>query len=406
MISYEEALELIEKQTTSLGEEVVPLKKLLHRVLATPLVAPFDMPQFDNSQVDGFAVKADDLKTANINNPVHLKLAGKVKAGSAVDLPFKNGETVRIFTGAPIPKSANAVVMQEDCLVLNDGFVSTHKPVKEKQNIRFSGAEFKAGTQLLPAGTVVTPPVIGLLASLGIAEFPVAKLPDVTVITTGDELVAPGNPVLAGQIYDANSPALESALASLGLINITTIAVKDNAEDLKQACLKALESELVILSGGVSVGDYDFVKDVLEQIGVETVFWQVSIKPGRPIYFGKHEKGIVFGLPGNTVSTLVTFHQFVKIALQKMVGITNVENKLHGVLKAHIKKHNEPRLVFARGVYTTSEKGALIVEPTRGQESNMLSGLANANCLINLPLKTDYVDIDDVAKIDQLTWKL
>jgi molybdopterin molybdotransferase len=404
MISYAEAIKLIDANTTQLGTEVVPLQHLLHRVLAMPLVAPFDMPQFDNSSVDGYAVKVSDVSKATESSPVNLKLVGKIQAGAVGDVTFNSGETIHVFTGATVPKSADAVIMQEHCRVQN-GFISVLRPVENQQNVRQSGAEFRSGTELLSAGTFVTPPVIGLLASLGFAEFSVGKLPSVAVIVTGDELVNPGNKLAAGQIYDANSPALLSALASLGLTNVTNITVQDNPDMLKQACSKALESDLIILSGGVSVGDYDFVKDVLEKIGVETVFWQVSIKPGKPLYFGKHTRGIVFGLPGNTVSSLVTFHQFVKPALRKMAGLKQDSRRLRGQVAKAIKKR-DPRLDFMRGTWSTNADGRVIAEPTIGQQSHMLSGLAFANCLINVPLETESVDSGDVLDLDQISWTL
>jgi molybdopterin molybdotransferase len=281
-------------------------------------------------------------------------------------------------------------------------------PVNKQENIRKAGGEFSKGDEILPAGVVVTPPVVGLFAALGMSEFSVGRLPSVALIIIGNELVRPGQALSAGQIYDSNSAGLMSAAKALGLKNITSFFVKDDPDLLQEACLKALASvDILICSGGVSVGDHDFVKPVLKQIGIRTVFWQVAIKPGRPIYFGTFDSAngnkLVFGLPGNTVSTLVTFHQFVKRAILKMMRFNLSCQSRQGRLADPVAKIGN-RLDFMRGISTPSPSGELIAHPVVGQQSHMLSGLAQANCLIHVPAEDEFLPEGTEVLIDLLNW--
>jgi molybdopterin molybdotransferase len=414
-LTYKEALALIEEETKPLPKIVLPLSKLISHALFEPIVAPFDLPQFDNSQVDGYGVKVADLVGATAQEPRLLKLVGAVKAGSAPSFELEAGQALKIFTGGTVPPSVEAILMKEYCQEL-DGAVQIQKSPSAGENIRRRGGEFLQGETLLAKGELISPPVIGLIASLGFSSFAAFDKPQLSIIATGDELVEPGQPLLTGQIYDANSYALRAAAESLGLKSKVQL-VKDDLIKVREVFAEALQdSDVIISSGGVSVGEFDFVKTALESLGVKTIFWKVAIKPGKPLYFGILENNdhsraeqsprrkLIFGLPGNTVSTLVTFHQFVKPALKLMMGQTpSTVLRVKANLKNATKK-NDARLDFMRGRLSEDLDGQLEALPTKGQQSHMLSGLAQANCLIHFPLELDSLQENDRVVVDLLKW--
>src|SRR5262249_5475018 len=312
-------------------------------------------------------------------------------------------------TGATVPASVQAVVMREYCQEHN-GTVVIRQSARAGENIRRRGEEFKAGEQILPAGIRVNPPVLGLLAGLGHASFPAYPKPSVAVISTGDELISPGQSLQPGQIFDSNSFALQSAVNALTVDRSTRLHTGDDPESTKEVLTAALAfADIVISAGGVSVGDFDFVKDVSEQIGIETIFWRIALKPGKPVYFGRRRatagsaQKLIFGLPGNPVSALVTFHQLVKPALLKIMGLLNHEPvSLCARLTRTIRK-KAGRMEFVRGILRT-DSGQLQVEPTTGQESHMMGGLAPANCLIIFPLDDTILPEGQAVIVELLSW--
>jgi molybdopterin molybdotransferase len=263
---------------------------------------------------------------------------------------------------------------------------------------------------LLEAGVRATPPVVGLLASLGHAGFPVYKKPRLAVISTGNELVKPGRRLLPGQIYDCNSFALEAAVRAVGIPECLRYHAAEDKASTRRIFSRALNAaDVVISAGGVSVGDYDYVKEVLEELGVATQLWRIAMKPGKPVYFGilsaQGKRKYVFALPGNPVSALVTFHQLVKPALEKMLGLTAAgagSGSFRAALQEHLRK-KAGRLEFVRGTAAISE-GNWTVAPTSGQDSHMLSGLASANALIHFPLESESLSPNEPVSIDLLTW--
>ncbi len=383
--------------------------RLLGHSLAAPATATTDMPLFDNSAVDGFGVLTSDVEQSSPDSPVELKLRGTIQAGDAGAIRCSPGSTIKILTGATVPADVEAVVMREFCEEKN-GTVVVRQSAKKGENIRRRGEEFKAGDQILPAGVQITPPVVGLLAGLGHTSFLVYKKPSVAVISTGNELVSPGQSLEPGQIFDSNSFALQSAVNALTLDRCNRLHTADDPQSTKAVLTAALDSaDVVISAGGVSVGDFDFVKDVSEQIGIETIFWRIALKPGKPVYFGRmpataggaHK--LVFGLPGNPVSALVTFHQLVKPALLKIMGLPIVAPlSLRAELTRTIRK-KAGRMEFVRGILRT-EGGQLRVEPTTGQESHMMGGLAPANCLIIFPLEETVLQEGQPVLVDVLNW--
>lgn len=408
MLTYEQALEKILEKSIPLGAVTKELHEAMSYFLAETVVSPFPMPQFDNSAVDGYGVLCADLADASEHAAKPLKLSGEIQAGSTGKLSLSPGCAIKILTGAVVPQSVEAVVMREYCSEDN-GDVSIGYAPTSGENIRRCGGEFPAGKEVISAGAHATPPVIGLLASLGSSSVKVHAKPYVSIIATGDELVAPGKPLEPGQIYNSNSYALASALAALGITAVQIMHAADTPEAARKAFEEALScSDVVISTGGVSVGDYDYVKEVLEQLGIQTVFWRIAIKPGKPVYFGIQDapRKLVFGLPGNPVSGLVTFHQFVRPALLKMMGSVNPENETAvATLKTGLKK-KPGRLDFVRGIASHTPDGLLEVAPTVGQDSHMISGLAQADCLIHFGADDGEIKAGASVVITFLDWKL
>jgi molybdopterin molybdotransferase len=416
MLTYAEALEKVLSTVRQLPSEDVALEDLCDRFLSAPVEAAFDLPRFDNSAVDGFGVLLSDVSAATESSAAHLVLTDTIHAGESGSVPvLARGQTVKILTGAPVPPSVEAVIMREFCVEEN-GAVSVKTQATASENIRRKGDEVKQGQEVLPAGVQVTPPVVGLIASFGHERFSVTKQPRVAVVVTGDELVKPGGSLKDGQIYESNSFALAAAVKAMGLPRCMTIHALDSREATTSAFQQAIEqADVIISAGGVSVGEHDYVKVALEEdLKAQTVFWRIAIKPGKPVYFGfidqqidgeaRPQRKLIFGLPGNPVSALVTFNLFVKPALRKMQGAAEpAKMPWAGVLESDLKK-KPGRMDFVRGILGCSPAGALCVSPTRGQDSHMLSGLAKANCLIQFPADSERIAKGQCIQLELLDW--
>lgn len=403
MIPFNNALSIVLSHTTTFGKEILNLEDALGAVLASNIKTNHDIPFFDNSAVDGFGIKIKDIE----KTPGELKLIAIVKAGDQPKTKCYPGTTIKILTGAPIPPGVEAVVMKEFCEEEN-GFVKIKKQVSCGDNIRKKGEEFKKGTTVLPSGTRITPPVIGLLATIGYNKCLVYKKPRIAVIATGSELIKVGKKLKCGKIYESNSYAISACLKELR-INHNVSWVSDNKKALQKKISEALKSyDVIITIGGISVGDYDFVKDIVQTLGVKTIFTKVAMKPAKPNYFGvlykNKKKELIFGLPGNPVSALVSFHQIIKPALLKMIGakITKSIN-ISGTLSSTLKK-KAGRLEFVRG-FIEGHNGKLLVIPTKGQGSHMLGGIANANCLIYFPKEKAFLPSGSKVEVELLNWR-
>lgn len=357
----------------------VPLELAHGQVLAQEMVGAVDLPLFDNSAMDGYAVRAAEavagarLRVAKLAQP----------AGGDLGLVLEPGQAIGIFTGAVIPEGADAVVMQEDVEREGDSIL-IREGVVEGENIRRRGGDLRAGERLLERGDILTPTRLGLLASQGIPEVPVHAKPLVQIVTTGDELVDPGAPLLRGEIYNSNSPMLQAAVARAGGVAAAEHALDDPGE-IRGTLSRALASaDLVVVAGGVSVGARDYVKEVLNELGVITEFWRVRVKPGKPFLFGYHPDGtLVFGLPGNPVSAYVTFTLFVEPVIRRLLGLpVNPDGNGGGLVTARV---DEPmgnagdRPHYLRGKIV---EGRVRLSGT--QESHAIHGLSQANCLVRL----------------------
>jgi len=400
LISVEEALNTILPHIKVLGMERVSLQDSLGAVLAEDIIAPFNVPPLDNSAMDGYAVKAEDLQSASEQNPAKLKISGELPAGYQSKDLLKKGEALRIMTGAPVPEGADTVVMQEDTCA-GSGTVEVFKKIKPGTNIRKAGEDIAEGQILFKKGTRIRPAHIGTLASIKRAIVSVYQRPRVAILSTGDELVDIDGDNSDGKIVSSNTYSLFALVKENGGIPVNLGIGRDTKEALKEKFLEGLNSDIILSSGGVSVGDYDFVKDVLQELGLDMKFWKVSMRPGQPLAFGMIEGKPAFGLPGNPVSAMVSFEQFVRPAIRKMTGYQNLFRSLiTGVAKEELKVRKGKKH-FIRCVVTI-EEGQYTVSTTGAQGSGMLTSMASANGLMVVPEDRDCVNPGDAVKVQIL----
>ena len=408
MISVEDAQALVRRSIVQSNVRSIRLGAALGYVLAEEIDAKVDSPRFDTTSVDGYAVYSETLASLGIGG--HLPVTHEISAGDRSTRTLKPNETHRIFTGAPLPNGADAVIMQED--VDRHGKRATFNAIgKPGANLRRCGDEFRKGAKILDAGTVISPPVIGTLAAIGYSKVKVYARPKVVIVVTGNELRPPGSRLGAGQIYDSNSVSLCAALSAIGLSNIRVLHVKDNAERTKKAFTKALaKADFVIATGGVSVGDHDHVRDALSSLGVDEVFWRVRMKPGKPLYFGvqRARKGgpcYVFGLPGNPVSVMVGFALFIRGAIQQYTGVTAYDEWQIARLRRSLKKQ-PGRTEYIRAKLLATSTGLVDVEPLDARESYMTSSMALADCLLEFPDEEERLDAGALVRVLPLRWSM
>lgn len=389
-ITVEEAKTLVRENCRPLKPEQVLLADALNNVLAEDLYSPVDIPGFNQSAMDGYAVAFDDLSSS-----ISLTVTGESFAGITKPLSLEKGNAIRIFTGAPIPEGADTVVMQEMANRRdNEIFPDTTKIVKG-QNVRLQGSEIKAGNLAMEKGELLTPAAIGFLTGLGITQTMTYPFPVVRIITTGKEIIQAGQPLQFGQVYESNSITLKTALQQFQIRNVTILAVDDEMADLESAVNDALNSaSLVLITGGVSVGDYDLVPAALKTCGVQTVFHKVKQRPGKPLLFGMKGHTAVFGLPGNPSSVLSCFYNFVVPGLQYFMNRKSslTESRTFKMKETFTKQI--PLTQFLKGIYSGDEVVFL-----GAQESFRMSSFAVANCLIEIPADKTVVEKGEWVKV-------
>ena len=383
MITLEKALEIVLSEARVLPPERVKLLSSLGRVLAEDVYSSFDIPNFDRAAMDGYAVIARDTTSASPNHPVTLKVVDEAPAGFEVRSSITSGEAIGIMTGAILPKGADAVVMVEDTR-LEGNEVRIFRSVKEGENVGFSGEDVRKGEMVLSRGTLIRPQEVGMLASLGKTEVYVVRRPKVAIISTGSELMEPGESLKKGKVYDSNSFALFSQVISCGGEPRRIGIVPDDKRKLLSKIREGLSSDILILSGGVSMGKYDLVKEVLEEAGVKMLFWKVAVKPGKPTFFGIKDHTLVFGLPGYPVSSMINFENLVRPAIFSILGRSDYKRlKIRATLKRKIKNTSR-RKNFIR-VRLVEENGKYWAIPSPSQKSGVLKSMTWANGIVVLP---------------------
>ncbi len=397
MISVESASETILNEIKPLGLESVDLVSALGRVMGEDILAVRNNPPWDNSAMDGYALVSSDTEAASGSNPVTLKVIYDLPAGSVPKGAVKSGQAVRIMTGAPVPEGATAVVMVEKTEGA-DGAVVIMAPVRAGENVRKRGEDFKAGEVVIKEGAVVRPAEVSMLATVGVPFVFVRRRPRVAVLSTGDELVDVLSVPSTGKIINSNGYALASLVAECGGEPIQLGIAKDTKESLHEKLSRAMKADCILSSGGVSVGDYDFVKDVLREMGSSMIFWKVAMKPGKPLAFGVIGGKPAFGLPGNPISSMVAFEQFVRPALLKMAGRKDIFRRTFPARLTRDLKIKPGRMNFIRAELKAG--GAeMSVEPLEGQGSGVISTMVRANSFIVVPADSAGFKKDETVKV-------
>lgn len=395
-VLFDEALNKILASVSTVKEtEILGIRKALGHILATEISSKINVPSYTNSAMDGYAIAGSDIPE---HGTVTLKLNGSVFAGTPLQHSIHSGECARIMTGGKLPAGTDTVVMQEH-VTRDKDMITITCGHKTGQNVRAAGDDLKQGDIVFTPGRQLTPADIGMIASMGYGDVHVTRPLKVAFFSTGDELCGIGEALSDGQIYDSNRYSLYGMLNRLGADIIDMGIIPDQRDQIEAAFQSAAaQADVLITSGGVSVGEADFVKETLDKLG-QVGFWKIAIKPGRPLAFGNIEGCQFFGLPGNPVSAMVTFYQFVQPALKRMMGLDDVKPKYVQVKTRSTLKKNPGRLEFQRGVVSRDDNGELVVDSTGGQGSHLLSSMGRANCFIILALECTEVAAGEMVKV-------
>ncbi len=402
MINFQEAIQSIYKRFNKISSqkiEVVSLSDALFRVVSEDLIAPIDVPNFDNSAMDGYAIHWDESDTRTFT------LRGNIQAGDQHLPEISPGETYRIYTGAPIPTGCNTIIQKEwaiesdETMIVDESFT-----IKQNLHIRKSGSQTKKGSIFLRKGTTIQPETIGLIASFGIAKLNVYAAPKIGIINTGNEIIQPGENLLTGQIFNSNQFALSALCKSLHLEAEVFPSCKDELEIIQKTIeTSILTNQITLITGGISVGDFDFVSVALENLGIEKLFYKVKQKPGKPIFIGTKNNHWIIALPGNPAAVISCFHVYVKTIIRLIKGISNEpdQQNLDLAFPHHATIKNQDGFRKKAGL-THFLKGYCIngeVTLLHGQESFNLSAFNQANCLAIIDEETEIVNFADVVKI-------
>jgi len=391
LLSIAEAQHLVLERARPLPAENVPLEVAARRVLAEPARAEIDLPPFPSSAMDGYAVRAGET-------PGRLGIQARIAAGNPATAALEPGQAMGIATGGVVPDGADAVIPIE-YVVEHGNAIEIGSAVERGDNVRPRGGDIRAGEVVVEAGSVLTPARLGALAAAGIPQVRCARRPRAAVLPTGSKLRRPGEPLAAGEIYEANGLILSAQLEAAGAVVELMPAVGDDEAAHRGALEQALDADVVVTSGGVSVGPHDLVRRVEAELGVEEVFWRVSVKPGKPIAFGVRERTLVFGLPGNPVSALVGFVLFVEPAIRALQGVPDPLPRFDRGRLVAARRRNPERDELVRARLRRSEDGPLL-EPLSGQESHMIARSAGADALVFVPRGEG--ELADGALVDYL----
>lgn len=406
LIFFNKAKKLVLNSCKKLKTEMISIKNSLFRITAKNLFSKLTVPNYNNSAKDGFAIKSWATKNASLKNPVYLKIIGTSSSGKKSKFHKKYDKKfscIKIMTGAPLPKNFDSVI-EKELVIKKNGFIKIIKPIKKYSNVRFKGNQLEKNEFLFPKGTRLQPQHIGILISAGINQILTYKIPTVGIITTGNEIVNIDKKPKFGQVKNSNSYVLQSLLQKYNFNFINYGLVKDNFNKIKSVVLKAIKDcDVILISGGISHGEYDLVKPVLKNVGTKSIFWEIRCRPGKPLFFGtkifNKKKKYIFGIPGNPVANFVQFEVLIKPFLLKLSGRKDFDNKniFFAFLTKSIKK--EPQFkYFLRGKYFV-KKNIFFVTPLQNQDSSILKSVVKANCLIILNEQDVELKKGNIVKI-------
>lgn len=376
-----EAKNLLQSQVKKGRTGIVPIQQSNGKILFSGILAPMDVPSFDNSAMDGYAIAWDDSQE-------FFEVIGQVAAGEVASKSIKKGEAVRIFTGASIPKGADTVIQQEKIIRTNSQIQFQKQDFKRGASVRSRGAQCKKGQEILPAGSKINPGSIALLASLGITEIEVFDLPKLALIVTGDELREIGEELNVGQIYNSTGPALQAYLATIGITDLVIIHAADTYQKVFSAIEEGLATaDFLLVTGGISVGDFDFVKEALSENGVDEIFYKLTQRPGKPLFAGRKNEKIVFGLPGNPASVLTCFLNYVKPSILQWSGHVDIWRPSEILpLSASFSKSVSLTLFLKAKIRSG------MIEILSGQESFNLLSFGEADGLAEIPIESKFIE--------------
>jgi len=403
VIPLEEARARILERIVPLGEETVALEEALDRTLSTGISARESIPPFDNTAMDGFAVRSRDLAAAAPGTPVRLPVAERIEAGRPPSRPLAAGEAMRILTGAPIPAGADAVVPFERCAAYDDRSATFATPIEPGAHLRRAGEDFAAGDEVLAAGARLGPAAIGVLATVGCARVPVRRRPRVAVHSSGDELVPIETPLSPGKIRNSNLYSIAARLRRWGAVPIPRPVLRDDREAIRRGLLATLEfaPDAIVTTGGISAGDLDHIREVARELGDDIAVRQVDMKPGKPLVDGRIGGVPYFGLPGNPAACLVSFEIFVRPALARMEGRADglLPRRQARVLRGRTFAR-AGRLQLLRGrIEYDDARHELVLAPLGGQGSHLLSSFADANCLVRVGPEADRLEAGEMVEV-------
>jgi molybdopterin molybdotransferase len=399
-MEFEQARRLVLDRAQRLDEEEVELEHALGRVLAIDVSSTEPVPGFDNSAMDGFAVRAADTRGAGPGSPVRLAVVDESRAGNPAARRLAEGEAIAISTGAMLPEGADAVVRVEDT-GMADGTLDVLAEVERGRDVRHAGEDIRSGETVLPAGTAIGPAELGVLASVGAEPVRCARRPRVAIVVSGDELVGPDEPLGPGKVRDSNAFTVPALARTCGAEVLSSVKVRDDPTATRDAIEEALGADLVAISGGMSVGEHDHVRPALAELGAEQVFWGVAIRPGRPTWFGVHPEGsLIVGLPGNPVSAVVCFLLLARPAILATQGLAPDRHRTRAVLDSGYAKR-PGRMHAVRCALELREDG-WHARPTGEQASHILTSMLGADALALIPAASASVEAGETVEVELL----
>ncbi|NQV71828.1 molybdopterin molybdotransferase MoeA [bacterium] len=396
-ISFDEARQIVLAEANGLGTERCSINDALGRILAEDIISQDNIPPFASSAMDGYAVRSEDVLEGAL-----LEVIEHIPAGQVPQRIVTAGSCARIMTGAPIPEGADAIIPREVSQE-KDGKVQFSTPTQKGKHIRPAAEDVRKGDLVFVNGQRITPPVVGMLATLGKDTVRVSKRPNVVVFSTGDEVVSPEKEPGPGQIRNSNGPALRAQVLMAGGLCPAYVHLPDNPATIREAILANSGADFMIFSGGVSVGDHDYVKEVLDDLGMELMFWKVRQRPGKPLAFGRLGKTLVLGLPGNPVSSSTCFMMYGNPIIEALLGAREPDAGERAVLLEDVTKVSNLHY-FARGILRQDAEGLSVVSLTGPQGSNLFGSVVKANCILHLPEGVALVEKGTVVQVDRLSW--